>query len=82
MVLIHLIQDVAPSLAHFTPWSAGDGWLWHVNVDWGILAQQFDTDVFAGFRNAWNYFIKSGQVWALIIGIVLGYLIRGLTTYG
>ncbi|MEM6252957.1 MAG: hypothetical protein AAF821_08545 [Cyanobacteria bacterium P01_D01_bin.156] len=26
-------------------------------------------------------FIESGQVWALLIGIVLGYAIRGMTTY-
>ncbi|MEM6839499.1 MAG: hypothetical protein AAF609_21985 [Cyanobacteria bacterium P01_C01_bin.120] len=47
-----------------------------------VLAQeQFDQDVIADFGNAMAYFIESGQVWALIIGFVLGYLLRGVTTY-
>ncbi|MEM6517918.1 MAG: hypothetical protein AAF722_01145 [Cyanobacteria bacterium P01_C01_bin.70] len=47
-----------------------------------VLAQeQFDQDVIADLGNAMAYFIESGQVWALVIGFVLGYLIRGVTTY-
>ncbi|MBD0336619.1 MAG: hypothetical protein ICV62_14115 [Cyanobacteria bacterium Co-bin13] len=46
-----------------------------------VLAQQFDQDVLGDMGNAWNTFIQSGQVWALVIGLVLGYLIRGMTTY-
>ncbi|MBD0268704.1 hypothetical protein [Pseudanabaena sp. FACHB-2040] len=46
-----------------------------------VLAQQFDQDVLGDMGNAWNTFIQSGQVWALVIGVVLGYLIRGMTTY-
>jgi hypothetical protein len=46
-----------------------------------LLAQQFDTDVFAGFRRTMNNFVKSGQIWAMLIGFVLGYLLRGVTTY-
>ena len=47
----------------------------------GVLAQQFDQDILGDLANAWNIFIQSGQVWALVVGLVLGYLIRGLTTY-
>lgn len=46
-----------------------------------ILAQQFDQDILGDLGNAWNTFVQSGQIWALIIGLVLGYLIRGLTVY-
>jgi hypothetical protein len=46
-----------------------------------VLAQQFDQDVLGDMGNAWNTFVQSGQIWALIIGLVLGYLIRGMTTY-
>ncbi|PSN18174.1 hypothetical protein C7271_13955 [filamentous cyanobacterium CCP5] len=46
-----------------------------------VLAQQFDQDILGDLGNAWNTFIESGQVWALIIGLVLGYMIRGLTAY-
>jgi len=54
----------------------------HASVLGQILAEQFDTDVFRGFREWGSNFIESGQVWALLIGIVVGYLFRGLTTYG
>ncbi len=50
-------------------------------IEWSLLAQQFETDVFAATRTAFANFIESGQVWALLIGVVLGYLLRGITTY-
>jgi hypothetical protein len=46
-----------------------------------IIAQQFDQDILGDISDAWTNFIDSGQVWALIIGIVLGYMIRNLTAY-
>jgi hypothetical protein len=46
-----------------------------------VLAQQFDQDILGDMGNLWNTFIESGQVWALLIGIVVGYLIRNLTAY-
>jgi hypothetical protein len=72
-----------PGLADPASWSlAPDGLLWHGHFDYPTLAQQFDTDVFAGVRRAADNFVKTGQVWALLIGIVIGYLLRGFTTYG
>lgn len=46
-----------------------------------VIAQYFEQDVIADLGNAFNTFIESGQVWALLGGFVLGYLLRGLTTY-
>jgi hypothetical protein len=46
-----------------------------------VLAQFEDIDILADMVNLWNTFIESGQVWALIIGLVVGYFLRGLTTY-
>ena len=47
-----------------------------------ILAQQTDADLVAEFKEAFNNFIESGQVWAFILGIIIGYLLRKFTTYG
>jgi hypothetical protein len=47
-----------------------------------VFAQQLETDSFKGFRAAMDYFIKSGQVWALVIGLVVGYIFKSLTSYG
>ncbi|QQE64881.1 hypothetical protein GFS31_15640 [Leptolyngbya sp. BL0902] len=46
-----------------------------------VLAQQFDQDVLGDMGRLWNIFIESGQVWALLIGIAVGYFVRGLTAY-
>lgn len=35
-----------------------------------------DPEVLQQIQDAWNYFIESGQVWALLIGLFLGYLFR------
>lgn len=51
------------------------------SADSVVLAQQFDQDVLADLGNAFNTFIESGQIWALLIGIVLGYMVRSVTTY-
>jgi hypothetical protein len=59
-----------------------DGIHSHSSILGQLLAEQFDTDVFRGFREWGSNFIESGQIWALLIGIVLGYLFRGFTTYG
>lgn len=83
-MLIHVAQDM-------TTWVGAVSWMtdvssWHpgydwLHLDWSLLAQQFETDVFAGARRAFNNFIQSGQVWALLIGMLLGYILRGITTY-
>lgn len=46
-----------------------------------VLAQQFDQDILGDMGRLWNTFIESGQVWALLIGVVVGYLLRNLTAY-
>ena len=50
--------------------------------DWILLAQQFDTDPFSGIREWFINLIETGQLWALIIGFIVGYLFRGFTSYG
>lgn len=47
-----------------------------------ILAQTFDdVDVLGQMQDAWNNFIETGQVWALLIGVFFGYLFKSLTGY-
>ncbi|WAL60212.1 hypothetical protein [Thermocoleostomius sinensis] len=57
------------------------GLLWHGTIVHSVFAQ-FDTDVFKPVRGFFNYFIQSGQIWALLIGTAVGYLFRSLTSYG
>ncbi|MGB3310628.1 MAG: hypothetical protein WBG32_10700 [Nodosilinea sp.] len=46
-----------------------------------VLAQQFDQDILGDIVSIWNGFVESGQLWALLFGIVLGYFIRNLTAF-
>jgi hypothetical protein len=46
-----------------------------------VIGQYFDQDFFGSSGQIFSNFVESGQIWALLIGLVLGYLIRGLTTY-
>lgn len=45
------------------------------------MAQTFKDDLFSNMGQAWENFIKSGQVWVLIIGFVVGYIFRSITSY-
>lgn len=47
-----------------------------------ILAQVIeDVDIIANMEDAWYNFIDSGQVWALLIGLLIGYSFKGLISY-
>jgi hypothetical protein len=45
------------------------------------IAQATSTDLFSSIGQAWDNFIRTGQVWALIIGFFLGYIFRSITSY-
>ncbi|MGB3761391.1 MAG: hypothetical protein WBA07_34275 [Rivularia sp. (in: cyanobacteria)] len=54
-----------------------------IPVNWSVLAQNVtDPDLIGQVQKAWNNFVETGQIWALLIGLVVGYLIRNLTSYG
>jgi hypothetical protein len=55
--------------------------IWQLPFSWMLIAQQNSGGLFGDFHAAFDNFIQSGQVWALLLGFVLGYLFRSLTTY-
>jgi len=94
MAALELIQHMVPYLGELMSWHnlAHHGLLWPLSTEWslfdwnlanqGIVAALLETDVFKPVRTFFDYFIKSGQVWALLIGSIVGYLFRSLTSYG
>jgi hypothetical protein len=46
--------------------------------DWTMLAQVEDPDVMGQMQRAFQNFIESGQVWALIIGFAVGFGFKSL----
>jgi hypothetical protein len=82
MLLVQVAQPLIEGSLGLTSWDMAWPVAFLSPSDWIMLAQQFETDVFADFRNFMTNFIESGQIWALVIGFILGYLLRSLTTYG
>lgn len=57
--------------------------VWQLPVSLTMLAQNInDPDVIGQMQRAWNNFVTTGQIWALLIGIVIGYIFKNLTSYG
>ncbi|MBW4447590.1 MAG: hypothetical protein KME38_12155 [Spirirestis rafaelensis WJT71-NPBG6] len=57
--------------------------VWHLPVYSTVLAQNVrDPNIIGQMQTGFNHFIQTGQVWALLIGLVIGYMIRNLTSYG
>ncbi|MDJ0651294.1 MAG: hypothetical protein QNJ60_21590 [Xenococcaceae cyanobacterium MO_188.B19] len=47
-----------------------------------LLAQTLDNvDILADMESAWINFVETGQVWALMIGMFIGYVFKGFTSY-
>ena len=47
-----------------------------------ILAQTFNNvDIIKDMAEAWYNFVETGQCWALLIGVIVGYGFKGLTNY-
>jgi hypothetical protein len=45
-----------------------------------ILAQQFgNIDLVANLQAAWMDFLQTGKAGALTVGLVFGYMVRGMT---
>jgi hypothetical protein len=54
----------------------------HLQSSATFLAQKVeDPDVLGKMQKAWENFVKTGQVWALLIGIFVGYLFKSFTSY-
>ena len=71
-------------------WSILDSQYWQITLDFyhhslltiATLAQAIeDPDIIGQMQAAWDNFIESGQVWALVIGVFFGYLFKSLTSY-
>lgn len=81
MIIIHGMQEISTWLSSVTHISDSVSvWLSHSPINWPLLAQDIkDPDVLGQMQRAFDNFIKTGQVWALLIGLILGYMFRGFT---
>jgi hypothetical protein len=84
MAIVCMLQDA-------TTWvSGGTHWIdtlqvlhWHPPFDLLKLGDEIiRVDLFGDVQRAFNTFVKTGQIWAFLIGIILGYLFKSFTSYG
>lgn len=82
-MVVEGIQAVPTLLNQISPWHNVLGELSHqLSVDWLVLAQDVsNVDALGQMVGAWNHFVKTGQVWALLIGLIIGYVFRSFTSF-
>ncbi len=82
-MVVEGLQAVSAGLDSISYWNDALGGLnSHLSLDWLVLAQQVeDPNVLDQMASAWNNFVKTGQIWALLIGLVIGYFFRGMTSF-
>lgn len=76
--MIHFVLDLSTwlnSAAHLSDFAQ--------SIDVTILAQEFkQTDIAGNVGQTWNHFVRTGQVWAFVLGIGTGYFVRTFTSFG
>lgn len=82
MIIVNIIQEITAYPSIIDSYE-GSEIFWNFQNNWTLLAQQVtDPDLLGNFQKAFNNFIQTGQAWALLIGLIVGYMIRGFTSYG
>jgi hypothetical protein len=63
-------------------WTLSGSWMYHPTM-LNLLATltEQDVDIIGNVQTAFHKFVVTGQAWALIIGIVVGYMFKGFTSY-
>jgi hypothetical protein len=79
--MTHLILDLPTWLNSALHWSDLAQSLHSIDVT--IFAQDFkQVDIAGDVGKTWNHFVRTGQVWAFLIGIGAGYLAKTFTSFG
>lgn len=47
-----------------------------------VIAQFKETNIQDDVSKVWGKFVRTGQVWAFLIGMIIGYLAKSFTSYG
>ncbi len=59
------------------------GLLWQSPIHSTLIAQEInDPNVVGQMQHNFEHFVQTGQIWALLIGLVIGWMLRNLTSYG
>jgi hypothetical protein len=76
--MLHGIYHTSGTLAVNIIDPSSFNWLFDGLSQSPLLAQQVDADIWKNAQQAWNNFVKTGQIWASIIGFILGWMLRDI----
>lgn len=83
MIAIDLIQDATTWFTGVTHWvDISQGLHWHLPFDLAQATRKIEVDLFGDIQRSFNNFVKTGQIWALLVGFIMGYIVRSFTSYG
>jgi uncharacterized membrane protein required for colicin V production len=54
----------------------------HLPPELAQINRMLEDNLFSNMQKAFNTFVKTGQVWAFILGLALGYIFRSFTSFG
>lgn len=76
-MIVNLMPEITAGLTSSITWNDAANVLvlksWSSTV---LLGQSYD--IFADIQKAWNNFVSTGQIGAFIIGIFVGWFIKGI----
>ncbi len=83
-MVICTIPDVMTWLIDPSQWiDAVQAIHWDLPMELAKLGDKpLEVDLGGDVQKSFDNFVKTGQVWAFLIGIILGYLVKTFTTYG
>ena len=74
------IPELTTHFASAIDWHSGPLDLFdHATFSGPVLAQAVKSTLWSDVQSAWNNFVDSGQIWAMGLGILLGYWFRSMS---
>ncbi len=77
-MIVSLMPEITAGLINSINWNeAAHLLVWKSHLSSTVLLGQ-SYDIFANVQKAWNNFVSTGQIGAFIIGIFVGWFIKGI----
>ncbi|HEY9907269.1 MAG TPA: hypothetical protein V6D18_06630 [Thermosynechococcaceae cyanobacterium] len=83
MMAIDLLQDATTWFTGVTHWvDVWQGMHWDLPLELAQATRKIEVDLMGDVQRSFNNFVKTGQIWALLVGFIMGYIFRSFTSYG
>ncbi|MDY6938226.1 MAG: hypothetical protein SWY16_11215 [Cyanobacteriota bacterium] len=74
------ISEITTQMVTAIDWHAAHlHFFHHATIGREIIAQAIENNLGDNVQSAWNNFVETGQIWAMGLGILLGYWFRSMS---